>query len=413
MKIVLVNYRYFISGGPERYLFNIKEVLERESHEVIPFSVKNKRNVPTEFERYFLESADDEIYFVHMKRNLKNILRSFYRMFYSFEAKKKFKKLLIDTKPDLVYMLQYHNKISPSFISVAKKKKIPIVHRLSDFQYMCSNALFYNEKKGICEDCLSGQKWSCIKYRCVANSLVYSFIKLAAQKYHAFLGITKKIDAFVAPASFMLNKLRQYGVPDEKLHHIPTFFNLKKEPATIAYEPFFLYVGRISKEKGLMTLINAFIDTSYQLKIIGFSSDDYEEYLKNYLQDKKHTIDFLGKMDFVNIVPYLSTCLSTVLPSECYDNFPNALLESFAYKKAVIATNIGSLPELVKNNETGLLFDYASVSSLKEKIKYFIDNPFEVKRMGENAYRELIHNYSPQIHYTRLIQLFNSLLISK
>jgi glycosyltransferase involved in cell wall biosynthesis len=413
MKIALVNYRYFISGGPERYLFNIKDILESEGHEVIPFSVKNKRNVPTEFEKYFLESIDDEVYFAHVKKNLKCILLSFCRMFYSFEAKKKFKELLIDTKPDLVYILQYHNKISPSFISVAKKRRIPVVHRISDFQYMCPNALFYNERNGICEDCLTGKKWNCVKYRCVANSSVYSFIKLAAQKYHALLGITKKIDAFVVPASFTLNKLRQYGVQGEKLHHIPTFFNLKKEPETIEYKPFFLYVGRISKEKGLMTLIKAFVDTSYQLKIIGFSSDDYEGYLKNYLQDKKHAIEFLGRMDFVNIVPYLSTCLCTVLPSEWYDNFPNSLLESFAYKKAVIATNIGSLPELVKNDETGLLFDYASVSSLKEKIKYFMDNSSEAKRMGENAYRTLIHNYSPQIHYARLIQLFKSLLISR
>jgi glycosyltransferase involved in cell wall biosynthesis len=84
-------------------------------------------------------------------------------------------------------------------------------------------------------------------------------------------------------------------------------------------------------------------------------------------------------------------------------------LESFAYKKAVIATNIGSLPELVKNNETGFTFEYASVSSLKEKIKYIFEHPLEAKRMGENAYNKLVHNYSPQAHYAQLIHLFKSL----
>jgi glycosyltransferase involved in cell wall biosynthesis len=402
-----------MSGGPERYLFNIKDVLEREGHEVIPFSIKNKRNVPTEFEKYFLDGVDDEAYFAHVKKNLRNILSSFCRMFYSFEAKKKFKQLLTDTKPDLVYVLQYHNKISPSFIPVAKKRKIPVVHRISDFQYMCPNALFYNEKKGICEDCLTGEKWHCVKYRCVANSPVYSFIRLAAQQYHALLGITKKIDAFVVPASFTLNKLRQYGIPNEKLHHIPTFFNLEKEPDNVAYKPFILYIGRISKEKGMMTLINAFIDTPYNLKIIGFSSDGYEEYLKNYLHDKKHAVEFLGKMDFADMAPYLSTCLCTILPSEWYDNFPNVILESFAYKKPVIATNIGSLPELVKNNETGFTFEYASVRSLQEKIKFIFERPLEAERMGENAYRELVRSYSPQAHYAQLIRLFNSLINTK
>jgi glycosyltransferase involved in cell wall biosynthesis len=413
MKIVLVNYRYFVSGGPEKYLFNIKELLEKEGHEVFPFSIKNKKNIPTEFEQYFLESADDEIYYAQVKKNLKNILISFSRMFYSFEAKRKFKQLLKNTKPDLVYVLQYHNKISPSFIPVAKKRKIPVVHRISDFQYICPNALFYNEKKGICEDCLSGKKRNSIRYKCVSHSAIYTFIKLAAKKYHELWGITKKVDAFVVPASFTLNKLHQYGIPEEKLYHIPTFFNGKEEPLQIEYQPFFLYVGRIEKEKGLKTLVQAFVNTDRRLKIIGFSSDDYDADLKNYLQGEKHAIEFLGKMNFADIIPYLSTCLCVIVPSEWYDNFPNVILESFAYKKPVIATNIGSLPELVQTNETGFTFEYASVISLKEKIEYFLNNPLEAKRMGENAYSKLINNYSPQIHYSQLIHLFNSLLNSK
>jgi len=410
MKIALVNYRYFISGGPERYYFNIKEILEKNGHVVIPFSIKNRLNFPTEYEEYFLNAVgDDDVYFAQSKKTIKTIIKSFFRMFYSFEAKRKFKRLLHNTQPDLVYIMHYHNKISPSIIDVAKKCKIPVVHRISDFQYICPNAILYNDVKGICEDCLNGKSLNCIKYKCVLNSSVYSGIKLMAKKLHELLRVTKKIDAFVVPSSFTLNKLNQYGIPSAKLHHIPTFFNLKDSVIDIKYEPFMLFVGRIEKQKGLMALIRAFENTDNKLKIIGFSNAGYEDELKYYLKDKAHNIEFLGRMEFQEIVPFLSTCLCTVIPSEWYENLPNTIIESFAYQKAVITTNIGSLPELVKNNETGLTFDYASVDSLKTKIEYMFKNQSEAQRMGKNAYQILINDYSPEKHYSALMELFKSL----
>lgn len=410
MKIVLVNYRYFISGGPERYYFNIKEILEKNGHEVIPFSIKSSRNLPNDYEKYFLDIVDDEVYFAQAKKSVKVILKSFTRMFYSFEAKRKFKQLLSDTKPDLVYIMQMHNKISPSIVDAAKEMHIPVVHRISDFQYMCPNALFYNDRKGVCEDCLKGKRLNCVKYRCVLNSPVYSAIKMAAKWLHDVMKVTKKINAFVVPSSFTLEKLQEYGIPENKLFHIPTFFNLKEDNPMVEYKPFILFVGRIEKQKGVMTLIKAFENTDYNLKIIGFSNDGYEDELKNYLKDKKHNIEFLGRKSFEEIVPYLKSCLCTTVPSEWYDNFPNVILESFAYKKAVIATNFGSLPELVHDNQTGLTFKYADIQDFKEKIKYMFEHECEAKLMGENGYNQILSSYSPVQHYNQLMKLFNQIV---
>lgn len=407
MKIVLVNYRYFISGGPERYYFNIKEILERNGHEVIPFSIKSSRNLPHDYDQYFLDIVDDEVYFAQAKKSLKVVLKSFSRMFYSFEAKRKFGLLLKATQPDLVYIMQYHNKISPSVIDAARNLHIPVIHRISDFQYMCPNALFYNDAKGVCEDCLKGKRWSCIKYKCVLNSTIYSGIKMAAKWLHDTMKVAKKIDAFVVPSSFTLKKLNEYGIPMNKLHHIPTFFNLKDTNPIVKYKPFVLFVGRIEKQKGLMTLVKTFERTDYNLKIIGFSNDGYEDELKAYLNGKQHHIEFLGRKTFEEIVPYLKSCLCTVVPSEWYDNFPNVILESFAYKKAVIATNFGSLPELVKNNLTGLTFNYADITDFKKKVDYMFNHPDAAKQMGEAGFKDIITVYSPQQHYEQLMTLFN------
>lgn len=414
MKIALVNYRYFISGGPERYYFNIKEVLERHGHEVVPFSVKSSKNFDTPYDKYFLESVDDSEYFAKTRKNVSTVLKSFTRMFYSFEAKRKFASLLRDTRPDLVYIMQYHNKISPSIIDAARSMGIPVVHRISDFQYMCPNALFYNERTGVCEDCLKGKRLSCVRNKCVMNSPVYSAIKAGAKALHDAMGVTRRVDAFVVPSSFTLSKLNEYGIEAARLNHIPTFFNLRPYDASaISYEPFFLYVGRVERQKGLQTLVDAVKGTRHRLKIIGFSNDGYDLELKKSITGADDNIEFLGRMSFDEIVPYLQSCRCTVVPSEWYDNFPNAILESFAYRKAVIATDFGSLPELVENDVTGLTFKYRDVTDLRRCLDFMADNESAARAMGARAFELIQSRYSPEVHYTSLMKLFDSLVDKK
>ena len=426
MRIILVNYRYFISGGPERYYFNIKEILEKNGHEVIPFSVKSSRNLPNDYEKYFLDIVDDEVYFAQAKKKTpKMILKSFTRMFYSFEAKKKMKQLISDTKPDLVYIMQMHNKISPSIVYAAKEMKVPVIHRISDFQYMCPNALFYNDRIGVCEDCLKGKRMSCVKYKCVLNSPVYSGIKMMAKWMHDIMKVHRRIDAFVVPSEFTLGRLHEYGIPMEKLNHIPTFFNLKEVNPEVEYKPFVLFVGRIEKQKGLMSLVKAFETIPYELKIIGFSNDGFEDELKQYLgrpingdlnveettaYGKNGNVHFLGRKKFEDIVPYLKSCMCTVVPSEWYDNFPNVVLESYAYKKAVIATDFGSLQYMVDEGNTGMKFRYADLDDLRRCVSYMIEHPEESKTMGENAYKLIETKYSPDSHYNKLIELMNKVI---
>lgn len=427
MKILLVNYRYFISGGPERYYFNIKEILEKNGHEVIPFSVKSSRNFPNDYEKYFLDIVDDEVYFAQAKKKTpKMILKSFTRMFYSFEAKNKMKQLIRDTNPDLVYIMQMHNKISPSIVDAAREMKVPVVHRISDFQYMCPNALFYNDRIGVCEDCLKGKRWSCVKYRCVLNSPVYSGIKMMAKWLHDVMKVHKRINAFIVPSEFTQGKLNEYGIPMEKLNHIPTFFNLKEINPNVEYKPFVLFVGRIEKQKGLMTLVKAFEKLPYELKIIGFSNDGYEDELKKYLGrpingdlnieestafGKNGNIHFLGRKKFEEIVPYLKSCLCTTVPSEWYDNFPNVVLESYAYKKAVIATDFGSLQYMVEEGKTGLKFKYADLDDFRKKITYMFENMDKAQMMGENGYKLIETKYSPETHYQALMKVFEKVMI--
>lgn len=412
MKIIIVNYRYFISGGPERYLFNIKELLEKNGHTVIPFSIKSSHNQPTEYEDYFMSpiGGGKEVYFrEYNKFHIRTMVRSFSRMFYSFEAKRKLDTMIRKVKPDLVYVLHYQNKMSASIFSAVFKNKIPVVHRVSDFGQICANGIFYRtSKKDICERCLTGSKVNAVVNKCVHNSYVLSAVKASSLQLQKMLGITNKINAFVVPSGFTISRLQQFGIPADKLVHIPTFFNFKTiDPQQeIRYEPFALFVGRVEEEKGLMTLVKAFEGTDHQLKIIGGSSSGYDDVLKKYLAGKNHRIEFLGQKNFGEIQQYLRNCAFTVMPAEIYDNFPNTVLESYAFRKCVLATNVGSLREIVDDNETGVLFPLRNVNVLREKIDLLFANKAKCIELGEKAFQKLNRDYSAEKHYQKLMQLF-------
>lgn len=419
MKIIIVNYRYFISGGPERYLFNVIELLEKKGHEVIPFSVQHQLNFPCEFEKYFISplGKGDVTYFAESsKKNIREILTFFSRMFYSFEARRKFKKLIGDTNPDIVYVLHYQNKLSPSFIDVAKKHKLPVVQRISDYGHICANQLFYNYRlKTVCELCLKGSKTNAIKYRCVYNSILYSLIKSLALKFHEILGVTKKINAFIVPSKFTISKYVTYGIPESKLIHIPSFYpsadvNEENRKLKIKYGDFALFIGRIEEEKGVMTLVKAFENTNMPLKIIGDSANGFDLKVKEYLTGKEHRIEFLGKLSFEKVKEFLSECAFTICPSECYDNFPNSVIESFAFNKPVVSTNLGSLKEMVTHNVTGLLYEPHDFTQLRSHCSFLFQNENELIRMGKEGKGIVDNLLSEDYHYDELISVFRGLV---
>ena len=419
MRIALVNYRYFISGGPERYLFSIKELLEAQGHEVIPFSVQSKKNVPSKYEPLFLSpiGSGNEVYFSEYKKSFKTLLKGFARMTYSFEAKRTFRRFLKQVKPDLVYILYFQSKISCSIVDAAYSLKIPVIQRISDYSMVVPcNSLYDPTKRDICEACLHKSSLCAIKNKCIYHSSVYSFVKSLALWVQKIAGTRNKIEKFIFPSSFTLNKYIEGGYPKEKLVYLPTPFNentLRKD-LEISYEPFALYIGRIDPDKGLETLIDAFVGTDFKLKIIGFSSvPGFQEKLEKKLAEKQHRIEFLGKMDFFKMQEYLARCLFTVIPSEWYDNLPNTLLESYAFGKCVVATNLGSLSENVESGKTGLLFKCKDFQELRAQAETLFSNASLAVQYGKNAKHLLEEKFSGENHVHNLLDLFQSAIRKK
>ena len=410
MRILLVNYRYFISGGPEKYMFNIKKMLEDNGHEVIPFSIHSNKNVETKYSKYFVEpiGSRNATYFDEVKKTPKSIWQMLTRSVYSVEVEKAIKKEIRDVKPDLVYIIHFVNKLSPSVICGAKKMGIPVVLRLSDYFLLCPRFDFMYNKKP-CEECLTKGYMSCIKKKCVKGSLFASVIRVFSMKVHSIMKIYRNVDAFITPSEFLRKKLIENGFEEKKIVCIPTFTASKSEIGEQKIGGYGLYFGRITEEKGVDTVVKAYeMMPNRKVKIMGDDTTEEAVKLKNYIKQKNiKNIEFVGFKSGEELEKIIKDARFVLIPSIWYDNLPNTALEAFQYSKPVIASNIGSLPELVIDGVNGYLFEPSNVKELCRKVT-LLDDDTVVQKMGIASRKRLEDRFSPSTHYKNLMKVFNS-----
>lgn len=407
MKILISNYRYFISGGPEKYLFNITNELKGKGHEVIPFSIHHNKNQATEYAKYFIEpiGGRDKAYFREYKKDLKTIAQLIGRSFYSFQARKAIEKEISAEGPDVVFLLHFINKLSPSVIDGAKKAKKRVVVRLSDYFLLCPRFDFLDHHQ-ICEECLKHSFLPALRKRCVQNSLTATMIRVSSMYFHNLLRIYDQVDAFVCPSAFLARKLVQAGFKSEKIHHVPTFIDASKLQPQYGGD-YVLYYGRLAEEKGVLSLIKAFeqLPSDLTLKIVGEDQSDYGMALKKYVaQNKIGSVEFLGFKSGTELEAIIKNAKLVVVPSIWYENMPNVALESFAYGKPVIASNIGSMPEVVEDGVNGYLFEPNNSDDLALKIQ-LLNNDAKIAAMGMKAREIVVRQYNPALHYEKLIQI--------
>lgn len=405
MRILLVNKFHYLKGGSEKYYFELGNLLKEKGHEVAYFSMKNPKNICTGEKEYFVEPID-----LNNGSKLKAL-----DVIYSKENYKKMQEALDDFKPDIVHLNNFQRQLSESIIEPILKRKIPIVFTAHDVQAVCPAIVMLDKEKNICEKCIGGKYNNCIKNNCIKNSKLKSVLGAIEGKYYRKRNVyTKKIDYIVTPSEFYKNKMVEDGIPEHKIESIHNFINLKDYNLKTENNDYGLYVGRLSKEKGILNLIEAFSklqDKKLYIAGEGPEKEKIEEIIKN--KNIQSNIIMLGYLKQEAVKEYIRKASFIIVPSVWYENCPYSILETQAIGKAVIGADIGGIPELVKDNENGLVYRYDDVEELKNKMENLFKNKQLTDKLANNAKKYAEDNYNKEIYYDKIMKIYKKVLKCK
>lgn len=403
MRVLLIDKYHRQYAGPQRLYFDTAKLLRAEGHEVAFFAMAHPKNEPTEWSRYFVKQVDYE---EANQLSLWDKLIVARNIIWNPEAKRNLEALIDEYKPDVAHLFVTYHQLSPSIIWALKKKGVPIVMTLCDYKLASPNYSLF----------VRGQIWEhasgfrCLVDRCVKDSYGKSLVCAVEQWLHRLLGTYGQVGAYIGLSQFLIDTYKRLGfrydiqLLPQPLVPLPDLTqSLPDKPGKN-----FLYFGRLSAEKGIGTLIQAFAELhdGETLSIVGFGPE--EERLKALattlaLTDK---VKFLGPVYGDDLQKILLPARAVVVPSEWYENTPYALLETLASGTPVIAARVGSLPERVQDGYNGFLFTPGDAHDLADKIRAL--DTVSLPELQKNA-RESVMALDQATYLSAITSLYGSL----
>ena len=410
MKILEINVFNYRKGGSEAVYFNTIELLKDHGNDVINFSLKWKENEYSSQELYFPESKETR---QGIFKQINNIVGYFYHQ----EAAHKLESLIKTEKPHIAQIHLLWGQITGSILPVLKRYNIPVVFTIHEYRIVCPAYTFRNGKGEVCEQCQGKHFYKCITNKCCKSNYGLSAMMAAEQYFrNTFFNPAKYIDGFVYVSQFAKNKLEQY-MPTLKEKPNIVLYNMADnfksiEDITPKKDKYFLFFGRLSHEKGINTLINAFKETpDCKLKIAG--TGPLEEELKSFVQQNNiNNIEFLGYQSGKSLEDLIEGAYFIVVPSEWYENNPMTIIEGYAAAVPVIGSYIGGIPEIIVHGKTGYLFESSNMDELVTLIK-------QTSSLSDDSYNKLCINalefamqhFNKSKYYHTLMDFFNEITI--
>lgn len=398
MKILLVHNRYQIPGGEDRVFTMERELLQQNGHQVILY-----------------ERTNDEIREIPWTGRLKLALSTVN----SREAYIEIKEIIARAKPDIAHFHNTFPLISPLAYYAAKEAGIPVIQTLHNFRFFCANGL-YLRNGYICEDCMDKViPWPAVMHRCYRDSRFASMTVACMQAFHrAKHTWQEKVDRYITFTEFGKQKFIQGGLPAEKIVIKPNFIypapnnenGINENGIKRKDKEFGLYIGRLSHEKGIKFLLDAWKKLpDIPLKVIG-DGPIYRDIQNELNLRSSHAIELVGWLNRDQIFQLLQKASFLVFPSICYENFPTVILEAFANGVAAIVSDIGAAKEIVEDQKTGLLYKSGEIGDFVSKITWAWKNPEKMYQFGMNAREVFEQKYSAEQNYKQLMSIYQAVL---
>jgi glycosyltransferase involved in cell wall biosynthesis len=400
--LLSVNNYYYVRGGAEAVFFEHNRMFEAIGWRVIPFAMRHQKNLESEWSEYFV----DEIEFGESYSITGKLSRAA-KVIYSFEARRNLAKLLDRARPDICHVHNIYHHISPSILGLLHDRGVPVVMTLHDLKLACPA---YNmlAADGICERCKHGRLYNVVLHRCIKGSAALSGVVLAESLLHRLLGSHERVNCFVAPSRFYIEKLVEWGFDETRFRHIPNFVAPERYTPDFSPGRAFVYLGRLSPEKGLKTLVSAAAASGCSVRMVG-TGPQLEE-LRAFAARLSADVTFVGYLSGAALHDEVRAARAVVLPSECYENAPMSVLEAYALGKPVIGARIGGIPEQIREGQTGYTVPSGDSDALAHALRQAGDLPDSaIADLGREARRWVEQEFSASIYRDRMVDLYREL----
>lgn len=387
MRILLIHNYYRYRGGEDRYFDSLAELLITKGHTIKKYSEDSSQITDS----------------IIPKAKIGVSLQSNY-------LSENFKKTVSDFKPDIAHFNNIYPLIGHSSYTYCKTMKIPIVQTIHNYRFMCPKGILFREEK-ICELCVKKNfPYYAIKYACYNKSRLGSLAISAAIQNQRKIGL-KEIDKFIFPSNFAKKYYQEtINITEEKSVVINYFAKLPKTitKTKLPFKKYFLFVGRISEEKGILNLAYIISKLPHiNLVIIG----NGPLYKKLMPYSKYQNIKILGFLSNDEIYNYRKNAICTIIPSKWFETGPIVLIESYMSKTPVIGPDLGSFKEQIIEGKTGYTYKASEIDSLQNTINKVWNNTKNREKMREYAWNKYLSQYHENIHYTKLLKIYERLLI--
>lgn len=345
MTILQINKFFYPNGGSETYYFSLMSELQKRGYTVIPFSMQDDRNLPSEYERYFAPHISFESGGVKKASDF----------IYSRAAAEALERLLQHVHPDIAHVHNFAHQLTPSILRVLKNHNIPIVYTAHDYQLICPSYNLYTQNSS-CERCHVFKYWNAVTHRCVRNSVSASTVAaLEMTVNRKIFRMYDYIDHIIAPSQFLRNRLIDWKYDEKKVSYIPHGVRAGKMKQ-INRGSDFVYVGRLLKEKGVDVLLRAAaLKKDAHVHIVGTGPE--EDNLHSLARDLHITdrVTFVGVQPYEYVQECMRTARAIVVPSVWFENAPMVIYEALSLGTPVVGSNSGGIPELISEGVTGEL----------------------------------------------------------
>jgi len=399
MRILQANKYYYLRGGAERYMLETSDWLVQQGHEVIPFAMQYSENLLTPYSVYFPSE-------VHTQQAGFGwgAAKTFGRMMYSLEARRKLSSLIADTHPDVCHLHNIYTQLSPSILHTLRDQHVPTVMTVHDHHLISPQYNIWAQGCG--KDYRDVGLWKGALSKFHKDSALASFAQVAAYKFHRFLHIYEKyVDVFLCPSMYMKQQLIRGGFPEKKIRVLHYGVDAKCIQPTYAHKGYVLFVGRLSEEKGVETIVSlAKVLPDIPFKIVGRGPQ--MEKLHNQ-GDVCKNLEFVGFRMGGELQELYEGATVVLIPSRVHETFPLITLEAMGMGKPVIGSRVGGMPEIVEDGVNGFLVNPLDLHGWTESLMRIFYDDALCQSLAYGARETIERRFSLDEHYRKLLMMYD------